>query len=438
MYLPLKRLLLAALLLYVLHTKAQPPDSFTLEVALKKAEANSKQLQLDSLSILQASSRIRQNQQAQLPQASAALSYLRISDNITPFKVDFPTGPVVLNPQILNQSYNNLQLRQLVWAGGKLRQTGQLLELEQKQALLELAKDRNKLKETVTTTWYQLFTAGQSAAIIEANITLLSVQRRDAENFVKQGVLLGSDALRLDLAVTQLQTALSQLRSNQQVLRFNLAVLTGTANPESIELPAQLQAAEAGTTELKALLEKAAANRPELQQLQMAVQQSELGVKLAKSNYLPSLSAGALYNYDQPNQRLFPNQATLTGTWNAGVFLNWNLSDLYTNKERVRESKLAQTRTTLALEQATDGIRMEVHARYNQYLQAKAQVELARKAVQQATENFRVAQNRFRENTTTATEFLDANTQLLQARINLTTALANTDLNYRNLINAIN
>lgn len=437
MYQQLKRVLLAALLLHALHATAQPPGPFTLEQALRQAEANSKQLQADSLGILQASSRIRQNKQAQLPQASAALSYLRISDNITPFKVSFPTGPVVLNPQILNQSYNNVQVRQSVWAGGKLQQTANILNLEHKQALLELAKDRNKLKETVTTTWYQLYTAGQSAAIIEANIALLSGQRRDAENFVKQGILLGSDALRLELAVTQLQTALTELTYNQQVLRYNLALLTGT-DAAAISLPETLQTAEGSTATLPELLDKAAGNRPELQQLKLAIQQTALSVKLAKSNYLPTLSAGALYNYDQPNQRLFPNQATLTGTWNAGIFLNWNLTDLYSNKERVRESKLSQARTAVALEQAADGIRMEVNARYHQYLQAKAQVELARKAVQQATENFRVEQNKFRASTTTATDYLNANTLLLQARINLTTALANTDLSYRNLITAIN
>ncbi len=44
---------------------------------------------------------------------------MRLSDNVTPLRVILPDRKAVtLNPQILNQSYNNFQVRQLLWAGG--------------------------------------------------------------------------------------------------------------------------------------------------------------------------------------------------------------------------------------------------------------------------------------------------------------------------------
>jgi outer membrane protein len=88
--------------------------------------------------------------------------------------------------------------------------------------------------------------------------------------------------------------------------------------------------------------------------------------------------------------------------------------------------------------QAKEGILMEVNADYNNYLQAKRKIQLANKAVEQATENFRVEQNKFRSNTTTATEFLNANTLLVQSQINLTTAVANAALAYEKLLKSIN
>ena len=130
--------------------------------------------------------------------------------------------------------------------------------------------------------------------------------------------------------------------------------------------------------------------------------------------------------------------ASPTGTWNIGVSLNWNLTDLYTNKEKVKESNSSFLKMNTLLEQVKDGIQLEVNADYNNYLQAKQKIQLANKSVEQATENFRVEQNKFQTNTTTSTDFLNANTLLLQSNINLTTAIANAGLANRKLLKSIN
>ena len=174
-------------------------------------------------------------------------------------------------------------------------------------------------------------------------------------------------------------------------------------------------------------------NRPELKALNIRQQQANLGLKLTQSNFLPVLSAGGKVNYDMPNQRVFPNQASLTGTWDVGVFLNWNLSELFTNKEKIKESTLSISKINNAFEQAKEGIQLEVNADYNNYKQAKQKIINAQKAMEQATENFRVEKNKFTANTTTSTDFLNANTLLIQSKINLTTAIANTELAYKKL-----
>ena len=90
------------------------------------------------------------------------------------------------------------------------------------------------------------------------------------------------------------------------------------------------------------------------------------------------------------------------------------------------------------LDEATEGIQLEVNTDYNNYLQASEKINIAAKEVEQATENFRVEQNRFSNNTTTPTEFLTANTLLLQSKINLTTATANSELAYKKVLKSTN
>jgi outer membrane protein len=419
-------------------SQAQTQRILSLEDAISLGIAHSKSVQLDSFNLQLADSKILQNKNAKLPQVGVNLSYIRVSDNITPFSVVFPQGEVTLNPQILNQSYNSLQLRQLLYAGGKVKYAEQLLNFDKKAIYFDIEKNKSDAAFTMTTLWYNLFTVKQSKKIIQANIELLNNQKKDAENFVKQGIILGNDLLKIELAVTNLESNLSDILTTENLLKYNLITLTGLDTKTEIDIPETLPNTENESDNFDLFLEKAFKNRAELKGLFIRKEQANVVQKIAKSNFLPTLSALGSVNYDMPNQRVFPNVASLTGTWNVGVSLNWSLTDLYTNKEKVKESNLSFLKMNSVIEQAKEGIQMEVNADYSNYLQAKQKIQLANKSVEQATENFRVEQNKFQTNTTTSTDFLNANTLLLQAKINLTTAAANAGLAYKKLMKSVN
>jgi outer membrane protein TolC len=409
-----------------------------LEEAVQLGIKHSRQLQMDSINLRLADSKMAQGRNLFLPQVSANLSYLRISDNITPFRVAFPTGDVVLNPQILNQSYNSLQARQLIWAGGKVKYGNEILALEKKAIYFDIQKSKVDIAYDIETLWYNLFILKQTQKIVETSVELLNNQKKDAENLVKQGVLLENDLLKIELAITNLTSNLSDLAYSKDLLTYNLCILTGLDTKTSLDVPETLPSTEQNSDVLDQYLASAIVNRAELKGLAIRKEQAEVGLKITRANTLPTISAGGGYNVDLPNQRLFPNEAKFTGTWNIGVFLNWNLTDLYTNKEKLNERSLAILKLNNATDQAREGIQLEVNGNYNNYLQAKQKIVISTKAVEQATENFRVEQNRFKTNTTTSTEFLNANTLFTQAKINLTTAAANAELAYRKLIKSIN
>ena len=414
-------------------SKAQERKILSLDEAINLGITHSKQLQTDNVQMKIAESKIIQGIQSQAAQVSLNLSYVRISDNITPFKVNFPTGEVVLNPQILNQSYNSLQVKQLLWAGGKVKNGIQLLEFDKKALVFDMEKNKTDVSYNITTIWYNLFTVKEAKKLLETNIDLLNNQKKDAENFVKQGIVLASDVLKIDLAVTNLQSSLIDISNSESLLKFNLSLLTGMDNKTEIDITETLPIVNQPDALMDDYLTLALNNRPELKALNIRQQQANLGLKMTQSNVKPILSAGGKVNYDIPNQRVFPNQASITGTWDVGVFLNWNLSELFTNKEKIKESTLSISKINNAFEQAKEGIQLEVNANYNNYLQAKQKIVNAQKAVEQATENFRVEKNKFAANTTTSTELLNANTLLIQSKINLITATANAELAYKKL-----
>ncbi|MCU0337724.1 MAG: TolC family protein [Sediminibacterium sp.] len=420
------------------NVKAQNPTILTLEDALYFASKQSKQILLDSIQYKTAISKQQQGKHLRIPAIYSNLSYIRISDNITPFQVSFPSGDVVLNPQILNQSYNVAGASQLLWSAGKVKASIEMLGLETMASTLNMEKTQMDVSLSITTLWYNLYTLQQTRKIVDTNIQLLKEQKKDTENAVKEGILLQNEVLKIELAIAGMESNLAEVSSNLKILGYNISILTGLNPEQEVKTPDILPTLKYDKTELNEAIPIALKNRAELKEFDIRIQQAVLATKIARSGYFPTISAGGAYNYDRPNQRLFPNQATFTGTWNIGIFLNWNITGLYTTKEKIQESKLNNARISIAKEAAADGIRMEINSHLNVYTQTLERIKIAEKALVQATENFRVEQNKFQVNTINATDFLNANTLLLQCKINLTAALAAADLAYQKLFLSIN
>ncbi|MCU0374844.1 MAG: TolC family protein, partial [Chitinophagaceae bacterium] len=169
------KFLLLSILFYSIHADAFAQivakahrEAIALEEAIERGLQYSSQLQIDSINLKISYARIMQGKQQKLPDITANLSYFRISDNIIPFKVSLPAGEVVLNPQVLNQSFNSIQAKQLIWSGGKLRAANEILELEGKRLLYEISKSKTGLKAAITSIWYNLYALQHTQQILQS------------------------------------------------------------------------------------------------------------------------------------------------------------------------------------------------------------------------------------------------------------------------------
>ena len=80
-----------------------------------------------------------------------------------------------------------------------------------------------------------------------------------------------------------------------------------------------------------------------------------------------------------------------------------------------------------------DQIRLEVKNAYLDLMDAGKQVEVARKAVEQAEENYRINLEHYREQLGTNTEVIDAQTLLTKVRTDYVNALVDYNMNYAKL-----
>ena len=409
----------------------------TIDEAVRLGLQYSRQLKVSNSKLDIAKAKREQYWSAQIPSVTASANYTRISDNITPFSVQFPgtSSAVVLNPQILNQYYFRLSAQQIIYAGGRANNFYKSSEFLEKAAQFDVNKDQLEIKNNIEAAVLNLYKLQESQRILQENTKVLDGRLTDIKNFAKNGTALENDVLKTDLAVTQLQTSQKEIDNLVETARFNLSLMLGLPTDTKLELDNTSIITDRSVGDLNTYL-KAADTRPDIAAQDFRRQATEKLLEVAKGNYLPVISVGAnLYDY-QPNQRVFPSEYAFKSTWDAGITASYNLSNLFTNKYQVNEAKANLAQADAAKQQITDGAKMEIGSSYYAYQTAFEKIKLYDKTITQTLENQRVTKNRYNGQIATVNDLLDADFQVIQAKLNLENAKADAELAYRKLLKA--
>jgi len=169
---------------------------------------------------------------------------------------------------------------------------------------------------------------------------------------------------------------------------------------------------------MESFLDDAIKNRPDIVANDFRVKASEQNIQSIKSSWYPQINVFAEYNYNNPNQRIVPARSQFDGTWATGVQLsmdiwNWGITSNQTNQA---EAQLAQAIDAAQL--TKEGIQTEVMQSYVLLQQALEKIGITKKNIEQAEENFRTISQKFKAGNALTTDVTDAQTALLQAKVN--------------------
>lgn len=418
-------------LLYLSNIQAQTTKKLSLQEAFDLAAQNSKQLQLDSLKIQSLDYKKKQAQNAMLPAVSVSSSYTRISNNIAPFQIPFNGNLFTLNPQILNQYNNRVSLQQPIFQGLKNWNTMKAIDQQKLATDFDKQKDQQDIKLNVIQQYYNLYKLQQAKTLLDSNIAQTQVRVDDISKFKNAGLALNNDVMRAELQKTNLLVSKADVESAIDITNFNMCILLGLPVETKIEVQNPETVKDANTT-IQSMLSSSLTDRAELKAQEYRSKAADYQIKASKSAYMPVVSAIGNGYYSNPNQRVFPPEAKFKATWDVGVSISWNIMQLYTARAIVGDAKNQKAQLQQATEQIKDGISMEVNANYEALKVALLKIDLAQRAIEQATENRRILNNRFGAQVALLSDVLEADQLLLQAQTNLLNAQADAAIaNYK-------
>ncbi len=278
------------------------------------------------------------------------------------------------------------------------------------------------LKLTVTDDYYALVVSERKYATAQASLNqskqFLTITK-DQEN---QGDVAHSDVIKAQIQYNEQQTILQDVQLKMETDRLTLAVLLFPTLTENFSIVDDLDQSPSlpAFDEVQAM---AARENQDLRVAMEAMRESNLGVSVARSAMLPSVTADLDYGIEA-NRFAFRSPASsfpeLGPLPNLGYFatitLNLPVWDWGALRSKVRQAEYhrqqARTELTLAQRQTVS----ELYSFYDQAQTAKASVDTLRETASLASEALRLTTLRYQAGQATALEVVDAQNTLSQAR----------------------
>ena len=400
---------------------AQP---LTLEDSITIALKNSLVIKMATEGTKAAEAKKREAITGFLPKLSTTYSYTRLNEEPTFYFSGFP--PLIPAGYMVTGTTDNyswvIEASQPLFAGGGILANYQASSLAEDTAVLEASGKSQDVVLDVKVAYYNILRAQRLADAARQALEMLVAHRDTAVNFYRVGLMPKNDMLQAEVELAN---------GRQSLVKAQNAVVLAKARFNTVLKRDLLSAVEiVDNLEYKPLkdkfeecLEIARKNRPELKIAALSAEQAGKLVRVAQSEYFPTVSLVG-------NYKRFGDTPELSGTpyaekesWYVGAVAKWNFWEWGKTKYRVDAGKAKENQAREQVLELYDQMALEIKNAYLVLQEAESQIAVSQKVIEQAEENFRISEARYKERVARSTEVLDARTLLTKAQSEYANAL---------------
>lgn len=365
-----------------------------------------------------------------LPRFTTSYSYTRLNEapsftlpGMTLSKVPpLSTSPATIETGTENNYNWAFEVRQPVFAGGAIQANYRASRLGADIARVEESLSVQNTVLEVKTAYLNVLKTEKLLAVARQTLDQLKAHLNVAQNFFDVGMIPRNDLLQSEVQYTngvqyvlRAENALDLARA-----RFNVTLRRDVDHAVNL---VDILHYRPFTKSFEDCVETAFSRRGELKQYALKLDQAKEMVRVAKSEYFPNVNL--VGNYTR-----FGDQANVSGSafkdqesWQVMAVASWNFWEWGKTKHRVEANRRRENQAADALTHLKDQITLEVKNAWLQVREAEKQVLVACKTVEQAEENYRINEERYKEQVATSTDVMDALTLLTRAKSDHTQAL---------------
>ena len=410
--------------------KAAAQDStrtIQLKEAIELSLNNSHLLKNNKAIINEAMAATKEATERRLPEVSVSGSYLYLP--IKPgIKLKSDTSGRG-GPKVSQAMYGILNASLPLYTGGKIKYGIEAAKYLEEAVKLDAANNREGVIINTINAYSNLYKAKAAVGLVKENLDQANQRVKDFTNLEKNGLVARNDLLKVALQSSNVELTLLDAESNYKIASVNMALMLGL--PEQTILVADAASLQQNATakSLEEYEQQALQARNDVGALALRKKAAAIGIKAVNADYYPNLALTT--GYIAAN---IPGFVTITNAVNIGIGASYNLSSLWKTKSKIAQATAREQQITANQDMLSDNIRLQINQAYQSYILSNKKIEVYQKAVDQATENYRITKNKYDNALATTTDLLDADVAQLQTKLNVTNATADAVVAYNKLL----
>jgi outer membrane protein TolC len=329
-----------------------------------------------------------------------------------------------------------VEAKQPIFAGGGIVANYQAGSLGEEIATMDEAAVVQDTVQDVKVAYFNLLKAEKLLDVAKQSVERLEAHRRMSQDFFDVGVVPRNDLLRAEVELANGRQNLVRAENAVEMAkaRFNTLLRQDINTPMEVE---DILALKPYIKSLDECQKLASENRSEIKSTTLKVEQSQKMVKLARSEYFPSVNVVGHYErYGDKSSVSGSPYRDQDNSYVMGV-ASWNFWEWGRTKNRVEASRSRENQMAYALANLKDQVALDVKNAWLTLHEAQKQVAVTQKAIEQAEENLRISRERYREQVGTSTDVLDAQTLLTRAKSDYFNALSDYNISMARLERAM-
>ena len=396
---------------------------WTLQECISYALSNNISLQKTRVQHLSAIEDVKQSKAALLPSLSGSTSH-NVSYNPWPETGSYTIAGSRVQSQADKVFYNGsygINANWTVWNGNRNRNQVKLNQMTADQAALDSAVTANTIQEQIAQLFVQILYSQEAVEVDKATLETSKKNEERGKEFVKVGNMSKADLAQLTaqraqdeynvvLAESTLKDYKRQLKQLLQITdqdEFDVVVPTTTDEMALQTIPT-----------VSTVYDAALSYRPEIQNAQLGIKSSDLSIKIAKAQRMPTigLSASASTSTTTMSSNAWSKQMKNNFVTGAGVTLSIPILDQRETKTAVNKAILQRQNYELDLRDKQTTLYSTIENYWLQAYNNQAQFKSAKVSTESAQASYDLLQEQFKQNLKNVIELMNGKDALLKAK----------------------
>jgi len=411
---------------------------FSLDESVETALRQSAQIRAAQEGVYGAESQKKEAFTGFLPKLSTSYSYTRLND-VSYFRVPAGVfGPTSLNiPAGTQDNYTwASEIKQPLFAGGGIMANYEASNIVFQISQMDMAATAQDIVQEVKVSYFNILKAEKLLEVARQSLEQLKAHLNVTQNFFDVGLIPRNQLLQSEVQVANGEQALIRAENGIELAKakFNTVLRRNINDAVQVE---DILTYRPNDLNLDHCIKTAMENRPEIKSQSLKVEQSKSLIKLAQSDFYPTLNAVGHYEKAGDTPGVSGSLYKPQESWYVMGVASWTFWEWGKTKNRVDASRSREKQSAEILHSLNDQVTLEVKNAYLLLAESEKQLMVAKKAIEQAEENFRINEERYREHVATSTDVLDAQTLLTRAKSDYMTALSDHNITHVRLERAM-